>query len=495
MGKKLDKKRKEAIAEIKALDSIKRKEISKLLEEKEERESYVDIFQEGDSFGYGFKLGGKDAIILDNQTILRNTLEKVDKGWIGENEIKKLFKYKGNLGDIAPLISRETIKKFYEKDKRKKLVNSKEIYDKVRKEILYYMDFGEQEEITDVLTCWTIATYCYPLFYWFPHILFNAPSSSGKSKAGKIIQELSFRGFELGSSGGVSPAQIFRTLEGNRGTMLIDEFEISNVKDDTQRLVNQILNASAYRDSFVIRAEKVGVTWKSFKFPIFCPKIVCNITGINTTSLSRFIAFKWLKTSTIKGSRKPYTKVNKERFKPIREELYLFMLENWNKIKEIYDILDISSLTKNREEDNWLPLFAIAEFFGEEVKEKLTKYLMNYKELEIQTGDDTEEFFAILLEKAGDKQYISPKKIVDNAIEIAELFSSLKAPQNKVGKILSSFKFESRRYSGRKEYLISEEKVKRIIDLYFPNITTPNNTNTTNATNVTKAHKELKKAK
>jgi len=62
LGKKLDKKRKEAIAEIKALDSIKRKEISKLLEEKEERESYVDIFQEGDSFGYGFKLGGKDAI-------------------------------------------------------------------------------------------------------------------------------------------------------------------------------------------------------------------------------------------------------------------------------------------------------------------------------------------------------------------------------------------------------------------------------------------------
>jgi hypothetical protein len=48
------------------------------------------------------------------------------------------------------------------------------------------MDFSGKDEIADVLTCWIIATYCYPLFYWFPHILFNAPSQSGKSKGATI---------------------------------------------------------------------------------------------------------------------------------------------------------------------------------------------------------------------------------------------------------------------------------------------------------------------
>ena len=28
-----------------------------------------------------------------------------------------------------------------------------------------------KEEIADVVTCWVIATYGYPLFYWFPHFL------------------------------------------------------------------------------------------------------------------------------------------------------------------------------------------------------------------------------------------------------------------------------------------------------------------------------------
>ena len=42
------------------------------------------------------------------------------------------------------------------------------------------MDFSGEDEIADVLACWIIATYCYQLFYWFPHILINAPSQSGK---------------------------------------------------------------------------------------------------------------------------------------------------------------------------------------------------------------------------------------------------------------------------------------------------------------------------
>lgn len=123
---------------------------------------------------------------------------------------KKLFDYDGYLGDIAPLISNSTVKKFYTSPDDK--ISPKKVYEAVRNKILFFMDFGDSPEIADVMACWVIATYCYPLFYWFPHLLINAPSQSGKSKCGFILMQLSFRGFDLGASGGVTPAQIFINL-------------------------------------------------------------------------------------------------------------------------------------------------------------------------------------------------------------------------------------------------------------------------------------------
>jgi len=464
-----------------------KQEILKLLDEEESEQQYLDLGEINDDWYYGFKFRGKEAIITSSGKILRNTEVKTKEGITGENEIKNLFEYDSALGEIAPIISKETIKRYYLESQKNHLINPKEIYKTIKDKILYYMDFSGKNEITDVLTCWIIATYCYPLFYWFPHILFNAPTQSGKTKGATIISYLSFRGFDLGASSGVTPAQIFRTLEGNRGTILIDEFEQTrgNTNSDTQQLVNQLLNASASRDAYVIRSEKINNTWTAKKFAIFSPKIACNISGINPTSLSRYISFSWLKTDSEKGKRKPEREKDKQSFKPIREDLHILILESHKKIKEIYENLDIGLI--NRENDNWLPLFAIARFVdsseGEEVKveNQLKKYLDSYKELQIETDDNTEDFFRILFEIVSEEEkYYTPKEIGDNP-EVTELFSYLKSPAHKIGKILKSYKFkDNRRAGGTRKYLLSKEFIKKIIDLYFNiDITVHKDTNNT----------------
>lgn len=456
---------------------VEKDDILELLNEPDKIIQYLDLGEAKDKWYYAFKVRGKSAIITSEGEVLRDKREKVKEGNEtinkGYNDIWNLFNYNGYIGEIAPTISKETIKRFYLKKGENNLVKPKEIYKTIRDKLNYYMDFGENDEIADVLTCWIIATYCYPLFYWFPHILINAPSKSGKTKCADILIELGFRGFDLGASGGVSPPQIFRTLEGNRGTMKIDEFEQTKgkQKSDTQQLVNQILNASPTRDSYVIRVEKSGGKWIAKKFPINAPKIACNISGINATSLSRYIAFKWLKTKTIKGKRKPYRKEDKESFKPIREDSYILILENWEKIKDIYDTLEID-LT-NREEDNWLPLFAIAKFIDDEVGEdirvedKLNKYLETYKELEIQTDDPEEDFFNALLEVINEEPTNYTPKELSDVGTIGEIFSYLKSPAHKIGSILTAYKFKSNRGGGKKKYLLSKKSVKEIRDLYF----------------------------
>jgi hypothetical protein len=467
-----------------------KKEIIDLLDEKELDVQYLDLGEINGKWYYGFKIKGREAIMTSTGEIYRNTEIKTKEGNIGENQIKKLFDYKGNIGDIAPIISKETIKKYYTKKSKTELINPKETYKAIRDKILYYMDFSGKNEIADVLTCWIIATYCYPLFYWFPHILFNAPSQSGKTKGATIVMYLSFRGFDLGASSGVTPAQIFRTLEGNRGTFLIDEFEQAKgtQSSETQQLVNQLLNASASRDAYVIRNEKIKDKWVAKKFPIFSPKISCNISGINPTSLSRYIPFSWLKTDSEKGKRKPTREKDKQNFIPLREKLYILILENYSEIKEMYENLEID--LSNRDEDNWLPLFSIAKFIdnseGEEVKveENLMKYVNSYKELSIETNDNTEDFFRILLECVTENErYYTPKELGAYS-DIAELFNYLKSPPHKIGKILKSYKFtDNRRAGGTKKYLLSKKSVKNIIDLYF-------NTTPHKDTNNTQQHKQ-----
>ena len=128
-----------------------------LLDSEIEAEKYLDIGEANGIWYYGFNLGDSEAIVTSEGNILRN-LEN-------DNQILNLFKFNGYIGNIAPIISNRTIRKFYLKEKKEELVKPNELYNQIRDLILYFMDFGEQDEIAGVLTCWILGTYVYPLFH------------------------------------------------------------------------------------------------------------------------------------------------------------------------------------------------------------------------------------------------------------------------------------------------------------------------------------------
>ncbi|MDP3765299.1 MAG: hypothetical protein Q8R04_02200 [Nanoarchaeota archaeon] len=439
-------------------------DILNILEEQELNKKYLDLgfieSAEGHFWYYGFVARGKEAIITSNKKIYRNT-EEIWKGQkTGINDIKQFFDYDGYIGGIAPLINREAIKRFLLSDLP---LDKRKIFREVVDKIIYYMDFEEQESIAYVQACWILATHCYPLFYWFPHVLFHAPSESGKSKNAFILIQLSFRGFDLGAAAGVTPAQIFRTLEANRGTILLDEYEKLE-KSETQQLVNQILNASATRDAYVIRTEQIDKKWRAWKFPIFCPKIACSISGINPTSQNRFIVFQLLKTNNVeKGKRKPYRQKDIESFIPLRDNNSILMLENWKEIRQIYESLNLDLI--NRDEDNWLPICAVAKWIGEDVFEKVLNYIENYKEIKIQSDDLTQTLFLVIYENVTTelKPY-SPKEI---ATWLGDEVSIFKSPAHWIGRQLKKYQFKPVRHGSGMIYNLSKDNVKNIINRYF----------------------------
>jgi len=449
-----------------------------LLEGEESQKQYLDLgITSDEGWYYGKKLnGGQDAIITDDKKIYQNTLVeiKIRQEIItkGENQIMPYVDYDASIGDIAPIWSNESIKQFL----NGKHIVKEEFFQKIKKILLHYMDYGDKEIYADIQACWIIGTYCYPLFYWFPHLFYYAPSGSGKSKNAFITRSMSFRGFDLGASAGVTPAQIFRTLEGNRGTFVVDEFE-RREKSESQQLVNQILNASASADSYVIRlepTEKAGKSYQAKKFHIFCPKIVCNITGINDTSLSRFIVLSLLKTLGNKGNLKPYTKEAKEEFRKIRDDCHILVMQNWKEIREIYANLKVD--LHNRIEDNWRPILSVAKCINQEIYDKILNYIKEKEaDLQVDTGSKDEDLFAVIWENLGEEQNtVTPKQIsqwLENDEE-ADWITRYKGLSTWVGKRLTKYQVKSTRKGKGMEYDLGKKEALEIIERYFPNLYT-----------------------
>lgn len=469
--------------------------ILKVLSDKPKEKFFLDIgwSEEHNLIWYGFiNANGEMAIILSDGRVLQNTLHKEEiividdktkkkerrSEYAGKNEIGELFDYSVELGDIAPSISRAAITAFYKAKiaGKRNLVSLPKLYTNIKDKLEYYLDFGPESKSSDVLTCWILCTYIFPIFYWFPHILFNGPMGSGKTKLLHVTLALSFRGYEIGSSGGLSGSNIYRTLEGNRGTIGFDEFE--NADEESQRLIHQILNAAASRDAFIIRNEQIfggGRKYKPTKFPLFCPKIAANISGINPTSLSRFISIQLVKTETTKGNRHPYAKKDKLELELIQDQCYLFGLEHWQDVKKIYDSYVVPVDIKNRDADNWKPLLAIAKLIDSEtnntdITDALLKFFSEY-DIGAFTTDDLPE--AVI---RGCLEHVKETKAIDNWYQVqaivnntlSDILCDQKHPTAAVGRILKNYKFKSKRQGKGILYFLTEDNLSKIIRLYWP---------------------------
>lgn len=439
----------------------KKKLIEEIKKEVEQKKTFLDLGLIDGLWYYGRKHNGMDSIITSNRRMLVNRRTH-PKQPLELDEIRQLFDYDNTLNDFAPLMSKEAVIKWLEENNNE--ITPKTVYESIKKKILWYMDFAGEDEIADVMTCWIMATYHYPLFYWFPNILLNAPRESGKTKCSDIIIRLAFKGYDIGASAGATPAQFFRTIDMCRGTIRADEYE--KLDNDSKKLVDQLLNAGVSRDSYIIRTEKIKGRHIPTKFIIFCPKIACNISGINSTTLTRFIAFRWLKTLSEKANRQPTNILDNNSFKPIRDDLYIYGLKYWKSVEDSYGKVAIPKL-KGRAADNWKPLYAVANLVGDDATKALQKYIDNYKELDIDTNDPTEEFLNILLDIVSVEEKFYACKSIAEWQAIIDLLSFTKSASHWIGKKLTEYKFKKQRTAGNNGYKLSKSLVREKLELYF----------------------------
>lgn len=219
-----------------------------------------------------------------------------------------------------------------------------------------------KESQYDFLALWVMGTYVFRAFRYFPYLHITGEKGSGKSALSEVISPFCFNSLTTVS---VTPAVIFREIQNNSSTLLIDEVENLGGEDREKRSdVMSVLNQGFSKIGQVSRCvgdnhEKIGT------FSAYSPKALIGIKELDNVLRDRAIRIRMLRKSrdeVVEHDTQSEAVVNVQ--ETLRDDLYVFGLTRGPKIADLYreHFMDIRGLENlaNREADLWAPIMAIA---------------------------------------------------------------------------------------------------------------------------------------
>jgi hypothetical protein len=207
-----------------------------------------------------------------------------------------------------------------------------------------------------VASLWVIATHIFEGFDCFPYLIVTSPvKRCGKTRCGEILELLCCRPL---MSVNVSEAALFRYIDSEKPTVIIDEAESLRSKDsDRAQYLLSILQAGYKQGAVVPRC--VGRGHEVEKFSVYCPKAILAIGNLPDTLTDRSIVI-----SMRRHLPNEHVARFRRRFASQQAEGIVSAIETWadahkEKVAQAYSKQNLDFL-KDREADIWEPLFAIA---------------------------------------------------------------------------------------------------------------------------------------
>lgn len=237
-------------------------------------------------------------------------------------------------------------------------LNPYNIFQAIYERYNYYMDFISNPNANALLSCWVIGTYFFFIFDYYPYIKIGGLPGVGKTKLGTITAGLSFNGQISASE---TAPTIYRFAQDTRGTMIIDEQEGLSYKSDEYLAYRQILQSGFHSAGIAHRTNRE--TGKVEAFSTFCAKMIIAIVGLVEVLEQRVFEVILQKSTNVElMARQP--KLDSPEWQPIRNNLYLLLMQEWREVKRIYDEIQNPDPEKlsGRIWDLAKPLITVARF-------------------------------------------------------------------------------------------------------------------------------------
>ncbi|MGO9119705.1 MAG: toprim domain-containing protein [Desulfomonilaceae bacterium] len=206
-------------------------------------------------------------------------------------------------------------------------------YRRIRSVLIEFLDF-EDERTHDYLTTWTIGTYFFPIFNYYPYIHFTGTKNVGKSKTMSLLACLCFNAV---ASASMTAAALFRAVDSWRCTVLMDETEYLHQREFTDKRL--ILNGGFQKGSYVSRTEKEGDKYRVRQLHNYCPKAFASIEGLDDTLASRAVQI-YMHRSQDDAIKEREVQIESPMFQALRDDLFLVAMTYGEAIDNIYASLD-----------------------------------------------------------------------------------------------------------------------------------------------------------
>lgn len=205
-----------------------------------------------------------------------------------------------------------------------------------------------------ILALWCIATHVFELFDAYPYIAVTSPTKRcGKTRVAELMDMVCTRAKR---TVGITPAVLFRTIERDRPTLIIDEAEVLGTKDERAVALREVLNAGYRAGQVVSRCdERIGHEPRDYK--TYCPKAVVLIGELSGTLADRCIEIRMERKAGERIERFRFAKV-KEQSAALKQDIEAWTHAQRQAIADWYQHNELLFL-EDREEELWLPLYAV----------------------------------------------------------------------------------------------------------------------------------------
>ena len=240
----------------------------------------------------------------------------------------------------------------------KATIDVNELFTEIREFIRKYMWYPDKRTYT-LIAIWIMQTYVFMLFDQIPYLALVGTKRAGKTRLFEILEMLCFNA-RLASS--VTDAYLFRSVEIDRTTLLVDEAD--QLKAPNKDGINEkleILRSGYRRSGSVGRIE--GDDRARVDFSTYSMKAIANVSGLEDALEDRTIALPVeRKPKEVKVAKLVHRRVQRQT-QILRNKLYVFGLQYAERIAEIYDSVEIEGVD-DREAEIWSGPMCIARLLG-----------------------------------------------------------------------------------------------------------------------------------
>jgi len=409
-------------------------------------------------------LGFKITQVRDDIPVSQNVYIRNDGG---EYQLRTgaVFEVNGRKGvydlrdrDLLPLSAKwdiDQLKLFVENP-----TSPNGLYNSIKDALSMFIEFADPA-VYGLAAAWIIGTYFHRLFQAYPFLFIYGLKGTGKSRFEDVLEQLCMAAYKTRS---VSVASLADTLDGTRGTFILDQAEIlshKNYADLLGILADSYTVGGGRRRIVVISSSGVR---RVVEFETYGPKCFASTKDIDADLRDRCIEIVMVKAN------KEYP--DPEKTLPLwaylRDQLHRLLLTKWQEVRGLYPQAGLDMIQRVRQ--LWKPLDTILmlENVDDDERASIKEYfLRSVDKTQAKVSDLQEQLVRAIWGLLGDSEQkdLTASEITEKmALPETEKFTKVKQAQwvGSVIRKLDLYNEKLKRDKDRRPYKFTRDKVADI---------------------------------